>query len=113
MMPRVRQPPATGIQAATPPAPLPPCARNDMMGQRQATLHGEETLSDNPSQDSQRRRVRWPELLLLVPFFAVLWVPFYNSVEPQLGGIPFFYWYQFLWIVISAGLTLLAYLTGE
>jgi len=70
-------------------------------------------LSEKPSAETRRRRARWPELLLLVPFLAVLWVPSYNSVEPQLAGIPFFYWYQLLWIVISAGLTLLAYLTGE
>ena len=33
-------------------------------------------------------------LLLIVPFIALLWVPFYNRIEPQLFGIPFFYWYQ-------------------
>jgi hypothetical protein len=48
-------------------------------------------------------------LLLLIPFVGVLWVPFYNSVEPRLGGIPYFYWYQFLWILISAGLTGIVY----
>jgi Protein of unknown function (DUF3311) len=48
-------------------------------------------------------------LLLLVPFIAILWVPFYASVEPSLAGIPFFYWYQFLWIFISAALTAIVY----
>ncbi len=43
-------------------------------------------------------------LLLLVPFVALLWVPFYNSLEPVLWGIPFFYWYQFLWVFITSGL---------
>jgi hypothetical protein len=33
----------------------------------------------------------------------------YNRVEPQWGGIPFFYWYQLLWIPIGAGLTLIVY----
>jgi hypothetical protein len=42
---------------------------------------------------------------LLVPFVATLWVPFYDSVEPRLAGVPFFYWYLFLWIVISAAQT--------
>ena len=41
-------------------------------------------------------------LLLLVPFVALLWVPFYNSVDPQLWGIPFFYWYQFLWVFLTS-----------
>ena len=37
-------------------------------------------------------RPRWPYLLLIIPFVALLWVPFYNSIEPTLWGIPFFYW---------------------
>jgi hypothetical protein len=49
-------------------------------------------------------------LLLLVPFIAILWVPSYASGMPELAGIPFFYWYQFLWILISALLTAIVYL---
>jgi hypothetical protein len=26
-------------------------------------------------------------------------VPFYNSIEPRLFGIPFFYWFQMVWIL--------------
>jgi Protein of unknown function (DUF3311) len=36
-------------------------------------------------------------------------VPYYNRIEPQLAGIPFFYWYQLLWIVLGAVLLLPAY----
>jgi hypothetical protein len=39
---------------------------------------------------------------LLVQFIAVLWPPFYNRAEPTLIGMPFFYWYQLLWVVIGA-----------
>jgi len=46
-------------------------------------------------------RPRWPYLLLIIPFVALLWVPFYNSIEPTLWGIPFFYWYQFLWVPLT------------
>jgi hypothetical protein len=49
-------------------------------------------------------------LLLLVPFVALLWVPFYNSSEPHLLGFPFFYWYQFLWIPITSLLIYIVYL---
>jgi hypothetical protein len=52
---------------------------------------------------------RWWYLLLLVPFVAMFWVPSYNRIEPEWGGIPFFYWYQLLWIPIAAGLTLIVY----
>jgi len=36
-------------------------------------------------------------------------VPFFNRIEPKLWGIPFFFWYQFLWVVISAIVTALVY----
>jgi Protein of unknown function (DUF3311) len=48
-------------------------------------------------------------VLLLVPFVAILWVPFYASGDPVLFGFPYFYWYQFLWVLISAGLTAVVY----
>lgn len=47
--------------------------------------------------------------LLLVPFVALLWPALYSSVQPSLAGIPFFFWYQFLWIAIAAVLTALVY----
>ena len=41
-------------------------------------------------------------LLLLVPFLAMLWVAPYNRATPEIAGIPFFYWYQLLWIPVGA-----------
>jgi uncharacterized membrane protein len=41
-------------------------------------------------------------LLLLPPYIALLWVGAYNRVEPTLFGIPFFYWYQLVWIPLGA-----------
>ena len=52
-------------------------------------------------------------LLLLIQFVAVLWVLFYNSAEPYLAGVPFFYWYQLLWVLIGAGLTAIVYFATE
>ena len=40
-------------------------------------------------------------LLLVPPYLALLWVGFYNKAEPALFGIPFFYWYQLLWIPLG------------
>jgi len=62
-----------------------------------------------PEQGSQRGWSRW-HLLFIFQFVAVLWPPFYNRVEPALWGMPFFYWYQLLWVVISAVITALIYL---
>ena len=51
----------------------------------------------------------WWYLLFIVQIIAVLWPPFYNSVEPGFIGIPFFYWYQLLWVIIGAILTVIVY----
>ena len=48
-------------------------------------------------------------LVFIVPVVASLWIPFYNAIEPAWAGIPFFYWYQFLWIIITALLTAVVY----
>lgn len=46
---------------------------------------------------------------LLAPFVAMLWVGSYAKVDPTFIGIPFFYWYQLLWVFISTALTMTAY----
>ena len=51
----------------------------------------------------------WPRVLLAIPFIAALWVPSYNRIEPALGGVPFFYWYQLAWILIGAAIALIVY----
>ncbi len=56
-------------------------------------------------QSNQKRgRLRPIHLLLVLPFFAMLSVGFYNRVQPTLVGIPFFYWFQLLWIALGAAL---------
>jgi hypothetical protein len=64
------------------------------------------TSSDSDGR-RRRQRVYW---LLVLPFIGTLWPPFYNRVEPRLGSIPFFYWYQFLWIGIGTAITAVVYL---
>ncbi|MCA1222647.1 DUF3311 domain-containing protein [Streptomyces sp. 8L] len=46
---------------------------------------------------------------LVIPFVAMLWVGSYARVDPTFIGIPFFYWYQLLWVLITTALTMLAY----
>lgn len=48
-------------------------------------------------------------VLLASAFVALLWVPSYAHLTPSLGGIPFFYWYSMLWLLINAACQLLAY----
>ncbi|MFE2725153.1 DUF3311 domain-containing protein [Kitasatospora sp. NPDC059327] len=49
-------------------------------------------------------------LALLVPIVAMLWVSSYDKTGPEAGGVPFFYWYQLLWVPASAVFTVAAYL---
>lgn len=47
---------------------------------------------------------------LTAPFVALLWVPWYARSRPSLGSVPFFYWYQLIWVPLSVVLMLAAYL---
>jgi hypothetical protein len=47
--------------------------------------------------------------LLLVPLLGLLIPPIYNQVDPQLFGIPFFYWYQLAWVPLSVVVTWIVY----
>jgi hypothetical protein len=46
---------------------------------------------------------------ILAPTIAVIAVPTYNSATPKLGGFPFFYWYQLIWVVGTGILMVAAY----
>jgi hypothetical protein len=66
--------------------------------------------------ESDDRRVRTgPEAsrrwywLLLLPFLGLLYPPLYAHVSPRIFGIPFFYWYQGVWLVLTAAITTLVY----
>ena len=56
------------------------------------------------------RKRRFVRLLLLVPYLALFWVPLYDRALPDIAGIPFFYWYQLLWIPLGAAIMLQVYL---
>jgi hypothetical protein len=66
-------------------------------------------MSLRPNEHMPARPVAWARLLLLIPFVAMLWVPSYNSVEPSLAGVPFFYWYQLGWIIVGAVIIAIVY----
>jgi hypothetical protein len=51
---------------------------------------------------------RW-YLLLALPFLGLLYPPLYAAEDPELFGFPFFYWYQFAWVPLTAGLTYFVY----
>ena len=52
---------------------------------------------------------RWWYLLLLVPIAGLLATPIYARQTPEVFGIPFFYWYQFVWVPLGVAITYLVY----
>ena len=48
-------------------------------------------------------------VLLLAPVVALMWVGSYARETPRLWGMPFFFWYQFLWVFLAAACTYTAY----
>lgn len=58
---------------------------------------------------NRARRAVWIFALFAVPYVPVMWVALYNHVQPALFGIPFFYWFQFVWIIATAIVTAVAY----
>ncbi|CAN5227089.1 hypothetical protein BH10PSE17_BH10PSE17_38910 [soil metagenome] len=57
------------------------------------------------SNDQHKRSGTATYWLLLIPYIGLLWPAFYAFDEPRLFGFPFFYWYQFAWVIGSAVLT--------
>ena len=55
----------------------------------------------------------WWYLIFIGLFLVSLWVPLYNRVDPTLIGLPFFYWFQLLLILIGAVLTAIVYFVTE
>jgi Protein of unknown function (DUF3311) len=80
-------------------------------GRRKASAAVESAPMDQKFEE--RSGWSWWYLLLIIQFLAVIWPPFYNTVEPSWAGIPFFYWYQMLWVIIGAVLTAVVYFATE
>ena len=53
------------------------------------------------------RRWYW---LLIVPLASMLYPPLYAKATPALWGLPFFYWFQFAIIALTAAVIGLVYL---
>jgi uncharacterized membrane protein YhaH (DUF805 family) len=56
--------------------------------------------------DRGQRRWYW---LLLIPLVGTLVPTIYDKQDPALAGIPFFYWYQLLWVPLSVIVTFCVY----
>ncbi len=43
-------------------------------------------------------------VLIAIPFIVYFAIPSYNVVKPECGGVPFFWWWQTVWLAVSAAL---------
>jgi hypothetical protein len=51
-------------------------------------------------------------IVTIIIILAYFLLPVYNQVNPSLFGIPFFLWYQIMWLFLAAVLySLVSYLT--
>ena len=48
--------------------------------------------------------------LLIIAILGTLWVPIYARSMPALGPFPFFYWYQLIWVPLTAAILWICYL---
>ena len=53
-----------------------------------------------PAEEREGLRFSPWNLLLLLPFLMLI-TPWFNVMEPRLFGLPFFYWIQFVWVVVG------------
>jgi Protein of unknown function (DUF3311) len=71
-----------------------------------ATGAGGPTRPEAPKKRETARGWYW---LLVVPFFGTFFPWIYNTNDPELFGMPFFYWYQMAWVPITVVITILVY----
>jgi len=62
--------------------------------------------------DPRNKRATW-NWLLIAPALALAFPALYAKSTPELFGFPFFYWYQMIWILLSAVITAIVYFATE
>jgi hypothetical protein len=58
-------------------------------------------MSDPPARTTRSDYSRW-NWLLLIPVVLPLCTFLYNRETPRLGGFPFFFWFQLLFIPLAS-----------
>jgi hypothetical protein len=61
------------------------------------------------AETKQSRRVNAWWWLLALPYLGLLFPGIYNRMTPALWGFPFFYWYQFAWVIICSAILGIVY----
>ncbi len=59
--------------------------------------------SENNRAGLRGRRRAWT-LLLALPYVGLCFPQMYVRLTPALWGFPFFYWYQFAWVLVTSAM---------
>jgi hypothetical protein len=62
-----------------------------------------------PTPQKAKRTAWWVAVLLALPYLGLCFPKLYARATPTLFGFPFFYWYQFAWVVLTSFLLYLVY----
>jgi hypothetical protein len=68
-----------------------------------------EQMAQDVKRDAETKRRRWWLLLLTLPCLGLCFPQMYAHATPALWGFPFFYWYQFAWVIASSALMAIVY----
>ena len=66
-------------------------------------------MSDRTTASPGPGRLIAAGVVLAIAIVVPLLVWTYARTTPEIGGVPFFFWYQFLLVVVSVALTTIAY----
>jgi uncharacterized protein DUF3311 len=70
---------------------------------------GDGTLSRSGGPPAATARWLLIGVILAIPIVLPLLVSTYARTSPKLGGVPFYFWWQFFLIIVSGVLTIVAY----
>jgi hypothetical protein len=73
------------------------------------THKNREAESATPVPPASRSNNRAWLLLLLLPYLGLCFPQIYARATPALFGFPFFYWYQFAWVILASTLMFVVY----
>jgi hypothetical protein len=59
--------------------------------------------------EKSRSKSRLWLLLLTLPYVGLCFPALYARATPALLGFPFFYWYQFAWVILTSAILGLVY----
>jgi hypothetical protein len=70
-------------------------------------------MAQSSEAKAQPKQRKWWLLLLVLPYLGLCFPQLYARATPALGGFPFFYWYQFAWVIVTSAILGIIYLKSK